>query len=387
MVGKIIFTLISFLLFFYVFVFKLIKKNDTIYLAILISQAIGILINLVQILFNVLNGWFFTSVTYIVCIIFPTLLLILETKGINFSELLRVCTSKILLILGNRKKAKDILINLVSKYDKSYIGHKLLAEIYKQEGGMRKAIDEYVKVLDIRGNDYKSYFKISELLNELGKKDEAIEMLTILVNKKPELYDACTMLGNLLIEKEKFKKATNIFMQGIKYNPDRADLYYDLGITYTRMNEFSLAKKCYEKTCEIDSSFYNSYYRLGQLSLLYRDIESAEGYFLQSMYGETETKSYYQLSKIYMMKNDKNKAAMFINRALENDEKYYELIESEPIFLPIKQLIIRPEGKKDASNLEETQKEKLISAYLDDTYTLTKVLDEKQSKTSKRKFN
>ena len=216
MVGKIIFTLISFLLFFYVFVFKLIKKNDTIYLAILISQAIGILINLVQILFNVLNGWFFTSVTYIVCIIFPTLLLILETKGINFSELLRVCTSKILLILGNRKKAKDILINLVSKYDKSYIGHKLLAEIYKQEGGMRKAIDEYVKVLDIRGNDYKSYFKISELLNELGKKDEAIEMLTILVNKKPELYDACTMLGNLLIEKEKFKKATNIFMQGIK---------------------------------------------------------------------------------------------------------------------------------------------------------------------------
>lgn len=386
MIGKIIFTLVSFILFTYIFMFKLIKKNDTIYLVILISQTIGILINLIQILFNILNGWFFTSITYIVCIIFPTLLLILETKGIDFSELLRVCISKILLTLGNRKKAKDVLIKLVSKYDKSYMGHKMLAEIYKQEGGMRKAIDEYVKVLDIRGNDYKSYFKISELLKDLGKKDEAIEMLTILLNKKPELYDACTMLGDLLLEKEQFKKASNIYIQGIKHNADKADLYYDLGIAYTRMNEFSLAKKCYEKTCEIDSNFYNSYYRLGQLSLLYRDIEAAEGYFLQSMYGETETKSYYQLAKIYMMKNDKNKAAMFINRAIEVDKKYYEIIEAEPIFLPIKQFIIEIEGGTEIQKIEETEKEKIISAYLDDTYTLTRVLDEKQVKTNKRKF-
>ena len=386
MIGKIIFTLVSFLLFFYVFVFKLIKKNDTVYLTILISQAIGILINLVQILFNVLNGWFFTGITYIICIIFPITLLILETKGINFGEYLRVCVSGILLAFGNRKKAKELLINLVSKYDKSYIGHKLLAEIYKQEGGMRKAIDEYVKVLDIRGNDYKSYFKISKLLDELGKKDEAIEMLTILVNKKPELYDACAMLGNLLIEKEKFKKATNIFMQGIKYNPDRADLYYDLGIAYTRMNEFSLAKKCYEKTCEIDCNFYNSYYRLGQLALLYRDVEAAEGYFLQAMYGETEIKSYYQLAKIYLIKNDKNKAAMFINRAIEMDKKYYDIIESEPIFLPINQLIIKTEDNINVKVIEETEKEKKISAYLDDTYTLTRVLDQKQAKVNKRKI-
>ena len=43
---------------------------------------------------------------------------------------------------------------LVSKYDKSYKGHKMLAEIYEKEGGMRKTIDEYVKMLDIKGDDY-----------------------------------------------------------------------------------------------------------------------------------------------------------------------------------------------------------------------------------------
>lgn len=194
MIEKILFSLIAFLLFGYIFVFKLIKKNDTTYLVILVSQAVGILLNFIQIIFNVPIGMILKIIIYILCLIIPLIVLLLESKGINFSELIYLCISKIFLLMGNRKKAKDSLMNLVSKYDKSYSGHKMLAEIFEQEGGMRKAIDEYVKVLDIKGNDYKSYFKISRLLNDLNRKDEAIQMLGILLKKKPELYEASKML-------------------------------------------------------------------------------------------------------------------------------------------------------------------------------------------------
>jgi len=187
MIEKILFSLIAFLLFVYVFIFKLIKKNDTTYLIILISEAVGILLNFMQIIFKLYGSIILNIVIYLLCLIIPTIVLILESRGINFSELIYVCISKIFLMLGNRKKAKDILNILVSKYDKSYTGHKMLAEIYEKEGGMRKAIDEYVKVLDIKGDDYKSYFKISKLLKNLGKKTESIQMLTELVKKKPEL--------------------------------------------------------------------------------------------------------------------------------------------------------------------------------------------------------
>ena len=46
MIGEIILTLTSFVLFVYILLFKMIKKNDTTYLVILTLQAIGILINL-----------------------------------------------------------------------------------------------------------------------------------------------------------------------------------------------------------------------------------------------------------------------------------------------------------------------------------------------------
>lgn len=376
MVEKIIFSLISFLLFAYIFLFKMMKKNDTTYLAILICQAIGILINLIRILFNILNNAFAIVIMYVFSIIIPVAVFFLENKDINCSEWLQVSLAKTYRLLNNDKKAKDILINVISKYDKSYNAHKILGEIYEKEGGMRKAIDEYVKVLDLKPSDYVTYFKISTLLKELGKKDEAIQMLKILVKRKPELVEANKMLAELLLEEKKYKQAITIYVQAIKYDPNDAQMYYDLGIAYSRMNEFSLAKECFKKAVEEDSNYYNAFYRLGQISLLYRDIESAEKYFLESIYGETESKSYYQLAKIYMIKNNKPKAATNINSAIQLDYKYYKIAIEEPIFLPIKQMIIKPE-EESSPKIKESNKEKEISDYLDDTYNLTKYLNNK----------
>ena len=189
MIEKIVFTVISFLLFAYIFLFKLIKKNDTMYISILTMQTIGILINLLQILFRVLIGAVMNVLIYLLCIIIPVMVFVLEWKKINVSEWLHIAISKVYIYKKNNKKAKENLIKLLAKYKESYIGHKMLAEIYEQEGGMRKAIDEYVKVLDIKGNDYNSYYKISVLLNDLGNEDEAIQMLKNLLNKKADMYD------------------------------------------------------------------------------------------------------------------------------------------------------------------------------------------------------
>ena len=69
---------------------------------------------------------------------------------------------------------------------------------------MRKAIEEYVKAMDIRPDDYKTYFRIAFLLKELKRTDESIEMLKTLIKKKPDYYEANNMLAELLIEKGKY---------------------------------------------------------------------------------------------------------------------------------------------------------------------------------------
>ncbi len=385
MIEKIIVTLVSFILFVYVFFFKMIKKNDTNYLIILGIETIGILINFIQIIFGVLRTSFFNGVVYIFSIIIPALVFALEYKYINVSEIMYVCASQICLLFRGTKKAKELLIILSSKYPNSYFAHKMLAEIYEKEGGMRKSIEEYVKVLDIKRNDYKSYYKISILLRDLGRNKQAIEMLENLLKVKPEHYLASEMLAELLIENEDYKKAITVINKALKIHEDKQSLIYNLGIAYAKTNDFSLSKKCFEQIITLNNEHYNAYYRLGQIALLYRDFDMAENYFLNSTYKEKEAKSYYELTKIYMMKNQKDKAALTIQKAINSDSNFYTIAKEEPILFPIKQYIKKPEQIVETKKQEETKKEKMVEEYLNDTYNLTKVLN-KQEEENKNKF-
>ena len=385
MIGKIITTLIAFLLFFYIFWFKLFKKNDANYVWILVAQAIGILINFIQIIFNVLKNGFWSGVIWLFSIIIPALIFILEYKKINISEIMQVYVAKLFILAKNEKKAKDVLIDLTNKYPESYGAHKLLAEIYEKEGGMRKAIEEYVKTLEIKRDDYKSYYRISTLLKDLGRNKQAILMLSNLLKVKPDHYEASLMLSELLIEKEDFKKAISVINRALKNNEDKEDLIYNLGIAYARTNEFNLSKACFEKVVGLNNSNYNAYYRLGQIALLYRDYDMAENYFLNSAYNEKEAKAYYELTKIYMMKNQKDRAELMIGKAIDLNSRYYYLAKEEPMFFSIKQFIKKPKQTQENLNEEESEKEKKIENYLNDTYSLTKILNEQEE--NKKNFS
>ena len=237
---KIIFNVVAFFLFVLIF-FKMIRKNDTSYLGILILQAIGIAINFFEIILQIYQNIWAKIIMYLFAIVIPIFILALENKGKSFPELLAIFQAKVLLLFCDRTDAKTILIKLVTKYPESYLGHKLLAEIYEKEGGMRKSIDEYVKAIDIKKNDYDSYYRVAYLLNELGKKDESATMLQNLLQKKADYYKASCLLGDILCDKEQFKEAITIYMGALRYNPNDYDLYYGLGIAYTRLNDF---RKC-----------------------------------------------------------------------------------------------------------------------------------------------
>ena len=253
-----------------------------------------------------------------------------------------------------------------------------MAQIYENEGGMRKAIDEYVRVLDIKKNDYSSYYKISVLLNELDKKEEAVEMLKTLLKNRPQIHEASVLLGNIYIERNELKKAIEVFSNAIKYKDDDYKVYYDLGVCYVLLNDFGLAKKCFQKTTEINDGMYLSYFRLGQIALLYREYDVAEENFKKSVYKEKEAEAYYELAKIHIMKNKKEEAIADLRKAINTDTIYYTRLQEEPLFLSIRRLIEKPKNEVEIK-YKETDKEKDIDEYLKNMFNLTKSLNQKNN--------
>ncbi len=351
---QLIFTVISLAIFVYTF-FKMIRKNDTSYVIILILEAIGIALNFIEFAFTIKLNMVLDIAKYVLSILLPIIAIILETRGINLFELINITKAKFYLAIGNDKRAKEALIKLITKMPNSYKGHKLLAELYEKEGGMRKAIDEYVQAIDINKKDYNSYYKVAELLDNLGKKDEAAEMLFNLLNIKPDMYKATVLLGDILIEKERYKDAANIYQEALRFNPMSYDLNYNLGIVYTMLNDFQNAKICYEKAAEINSLAYNCKYALAEIALIYKDLEEAERRFLEAIEEEElSADGYFELAKIYLIKGDKDTAIKYTNTAIDiNSKRIVEKVKKDTIFIPIMARISIPFNLENRLNEDE----------------------------------
>lgn len=336
LIEQLLFTIISFILFMLIF-YRMLKKNTTRYIPILLIEAIGIAINFIEIIFRKNVNIGIKVVVYILAIGLPILIILLERKNSSIFETMRIFLAKVYLVFGNTKKAKEQLIKLVTEEPNNYLGHKLLAEIYEKEGGIRKAVDEYVQAIDVNKTDYNSYFKIATLLTELDKKEEAAQMLANLLNKKPDYMEASIKLGDLLIEQEMYKEAANVYGEALKFNPTSFELNYNLGIVYTMLNDFQNARLYYEKSAQLNTLVYNTKYSLAEIALIYKELEEAEKYFLQATEDEElAADAYLELAKISLIKCEKDKAIRYANIAIDDSpRKSVEKIKKDMAFVPI----------------------------------------------------
>lgn len=352
----------------------MIKNNDTGYVPLLAIEALGITIDFILLISNKKINLIVKFLIYFMSVILPAIVIFLEKKNINIMSNMKMSRVNFYIAIGNYKKAKAILLRLTEQNNEVYDFHKKLAVLYEREGGMRKAIDEYVQCIDINKQDYDSYYKVATLLQDLDRKPEAIEMLNSLLSKKPDYIEATYILGDLLIEQKSYKEAAMVYMNSLKYNPVDYELNYNLGIVYTLLNDFNNAKQCYEKAAELNHLAYNAKYSLAQIALLYKDLDKAEKYFMQALNEEElSADSYFELSKINIMKGNKDLAVKYANLAIDlNSKKIAQKIEKEPLFMTIRTKISIPfnlEEKEDMPSFSE--KERISKRHLENTTDIT----------------
>lgn len=379
MLEKVLFALVSVSLFIIVFL-KMIQKNDTNYIYLLITQAVGIILKFIGLLFNFEMPIIISSLCYLISIIIPIAIIIIEKKYMNFSEI--ICFLFIH-ISKDEEKNKKMIMQLIEKYPNSYYGHKVLAEIYEKEKKYDVAAEEYMRAMDKNKKDYTLKYKIANSLNNINKKDEAIEILNESLKENPEYYEASLLLVDILYEKEKFREAVNVCYEALKYKKDDYELYYNLGMLFTRLNDFQSAKEYYEKAAELNSLEHMPKYNLAQISLMYNELDEAEQYLMDCINNEFEEDgSYYYLAYIQMLKGNKEKAIEYLNIAVKENEKFYEKATKEIIFKLIISRINKPTGQKENNKKLKLKEEKTIE-HLENTYELVSNLNNNDIKVMK----
>ena len=110
-IEPLLFVFISLAIFVYMF-FRMIRNNDTTYVIILILEAIGIALNFVEVI-SMKQNVLIAMTKYILALIIPVGVIILEKKFISLCEIINTTKAKIYMTSGNKKKAKEALLDLV----------------------------------------------------------------------------------------------------------------------------------------------------------------------------------------------------------------------------------------------------------------------------------
>lgn len=382
-VERIIFNVIAFALFLVLF-FKMINKNDTNYIYFLATQALGITIGFIGLIFRVNLPIIIIIFTYLISILLPLIIVIFEKKGIYLSEIIALNIANIYCNRQNYEKAKKVLMSMIEEYPNSYYLHKKIAEIYEKIGNIDIAIDEYRRAIDINVLDYNLSIKVANLMKNNQRNEEATSVLNNLLKRKPEYYEASCLLGDILYEQENYKEAVNIYLQALNYNPDKYELYYNLGMAFTRLNDFQSAKEYYEKAAELNSLLYHAKYDLGQIALLYNELEEAEEYFTECINSEElEDEVYYFLAYISMLKGDKEKAIQYLNTAVEENEELYQKAYKELVFKIIINKIRKPTNTVKTKKKKITLKELETMKHLEETCEVVSNLSQNDIKAIK----
>ncbi len=374
MMHTVIFCFLAIAIFIYTFA-RLIRENNTNYVYLLVSEFVGIIIDFIALVTENNLNVLLVIIMYLISVIVPIIFFVLEKKGIYIDELINIAR-----LNKNPKDAKQILLRNIEKYPNSYNSHKLLAEYYKSHNELEKAEDEYLMIIRIKPNDYDSYCKLGTILHTNEKDVDAKYILRELLKIKPDYTEGSKILGNILYDNGEFKDAILVFNEALKYNPAEFDLYYYIGMTYTRLNDFQNARDYYQKAAKINSFQDVANLNLGQICLIFGEYDEAEKYFFEEINSEDEIVSanaYLYLAKIKLIKGEINQAIAYANLAVEIQPQIIVKIENDNTLGVIIGKI--KFSQKREVNTKLSKKEEEIIEHLGKTYNVVENLTDNAS--------
>lgn len=363
MVEVIVFLILSLILLVFLIISYLKKKNKKLIISLIISLLSNLVFLIYFIIQKELNNIF--RILFITFSLFiPLVNILLVGKEYSFKEAITLFIVNLLLFFKNSKLAKKVIINFLKNKPHSFQLRKKLGNIFKKEGGIRKALNEYIIAINLK-QDSKLYLEVAHIFYDLGNIEDARDCLIYILSKEQDFLDGHLFLAEIYLELEKNKEAANTLNDALKSLKDKGDfnIYFKLGEIYCKLNDFKSSKENFQKAYDINPKDILLFY-IGQIYLIENEEEKAIEN-LKEILDNKNLRPYvlYELARIAVYRCENKKAISYINEAVKLEERLKERALNDHIFLNIKDEFIF--SVKLNEEEIEVIKEKLIEEKVD----------------------
>ena len=220
------------------------------------------------------------------------------------------------LAAGNYQKAMEH-VEQALRIKSTPRGLKIKARILNALGKYDEAVSILTGVLESNVRDDEAWFILAEVLENMGREEEAEEAYGQCVRFNPRNLGCWLNRGNILFSMGKLDEALLCYEKALSIRQDVPDAWNNRGIVLKHLGKYDEAMRSYNAALKYDPDFARAYLNKAILFFDMRRYEEAENAAYEYLKREEGEDGYLLLANIYLKRQMLGKAEEMARRALE----------------------------------------------------------------------
>ena len=189
---------------------------------------------------------------------------------------------------------------------------------------LKGAISKLEQAIAVSGGDAMLYTKLAGIYSEIDEFDKALENYNKVIKINPDDAFIYISIGSIYESQAKYKEALEAYNKALDLFPEYKYNYFNLGNVNYQLKNYKEAIKDYNLFLETYSGHIEARENLAASYLAIKDYENSEAQY-KIIYDKNPDnfKHFYEYGISLLNTNDSEKAAQFLEKAIELDAENY----------------------------------------------------------------
>lgn len=222
-------------------------------------------------------------------------------------------------LVGHTRDAKAAFEKCISLNPLNLDALLKLSEIYLDVRKYKDAEDLADRALKIDKHQANAYFIKGLIFLEDKDTVKAASSMQTAIEQNPSFFNAYIQLG-LIYSNKRSIHALDYFNTALNIQPNNVEPYYDKGMFYQQIGDYSTAMQTYQQALQINPNYKSALYNMAYLFFINKDYNKSLDYFTKTINSDsTYTLAYYGRGECYENLNDFTKAGRDYAHALKQN--------------------------------------------------------------------
>jgi protein O-GlcNAc transferase len=175
---------------------------------------------------------------------------------------------------GDYESAKRCYLQALRFDPKCFAAYYNLGNTLAAGNLIAESIDAYRKAITLNPDFADAHYNLAIQLKNAGLLSESIAEYKQTLQMQPGYFDAYINLGSAILEAHEIDEsidlqdAVDVYQQAQQLRPESAELYSNLGITFTRLGKYLQAQESFSRALLLDKDFLEARNNLGVVERL-----------------------------------------------------------------------------------------------------------------------